>query len=304
MPADIGRTNALRDEAGSITILALWSIAIIAFLLAAATATTRTELRTTQNALAESQARLAAVAGTQLGVGRLLRRRATGTRVFDGTPEMWRDGAIPVEIAIIDEAGKIDPNMAPAELLSGLLVAVGRPRDEADRLACNILAWRGGVILGCGEDGTRRPSRRFAMPEQLAQVTGFDERLYDAVADYVTVATHATKIDPLVAARPVLLAIPGAEPTTVDTFLESRAQWHDAGVADSGLGALHAVDFVTTSPAEEFTIRAIAAAGSARYRADLLVRLGDKPQSFQVLAARVPPVDRGRAVVPPARRAP
>jgi general secretion pathway protein K len=303
MPADnAARTTA---EAGSITLVALWSVAIVAFLLAAATATTRTEVRMTQNAITESQARLAAVAGTQLGLARLLRRHAAGARVFDGTPEAWRDGEIPVEITIIDEAGKIDLNEAPPELLSGLLVAVGRPREEARHLACNILDWRGGAISGCDEDGLRRLSRQFVVPEQLAQVAGFNEALYEAVADYVTVATRAAAIDPLVAARPALLALPGADPTTVDMFLQNRAQWHGIAAADSGLGALHAQAVIAASPAQEFTIRAIATSGRARYRADLLVRLGDKgTPAYQVLAARAPPVDRGRQAAPAARGAP
>jgi general secretion pathway protein K len=308
MPADGSRrTSGRRAEAGSITILALWSVAIIAFLLAAATATTRTELLTTQNAIAESQARLAAVAGTQLGVARLLRRRAAGTLVFDGTPELWRDGTTPVEIAIIDEAGKLDLNEGPLELLSGLLVAVGRPREEAQLLACNIFDWRGDPDPSCPEPGGQRRSyRRFAVPEQLAQVPGFSEPLYDAVADYVTVATRASAIDPLVAARPVLLAIPGADATTVDAFLESRAQFHDVAAADSGLGPLRVLAFVTTTPAREFTIRAIAATPSrARYRADLLIRLTSTPNHpFEVLAARAPPVDRGRQMSPPTRGIP
>src|SRR6185437_6194288 len=109
---------------------------------------------------------------------------------------------------------KLDLNEAPLELLSGLLVAVGRPREEAQLLACNILDWRGGADPACPEPGDRRrPYQRFVVPEQLAQVPGFTEPLYEAVADYVTVATRASAIDPLVAARPVLLAIPGADAT-------------------------------------------------------------------------------------------
>src|SRR5437867_12934846 len=116
MPAD-------PREAGSIALLALWCVAITGFLLAAATLTTRTELRTARNAIAESHARLTAEAGTQLGLARLLRRRAEGLLLFDGVPEAWRDGSTAVTVAIHDEAGKIDLNEAPLELLSGLLAA-------------------------------------------------------------------------------------------------------------------------------------------------------------------------------------
>ena len=289
------------NEAGSIALLALWSTLIIGFLLVAATLTTRTELRITRNAIAESHARLAAEAATQLGLTRLLRRRADGVLLFDGTPETWHDGSAAVAIAIQDEAGKIDLNEAPFELLSGLLVAVGRRHEEALLLACNILARRGTAGGPCPEpdepsNAARRPVQRFVVPEELAQVPGFDEALYEAVADCVTVATRASAIDPLVAPRPVLLAIPGATPGLVDSFVESRARWHDIGAADSGVGLGQARMFMMTSPSREFTISAVAAtAERARYRADLLIRLTDLPaHPYEILAARAPPSNRGR----------
>jgi len=293
MPLEAERSG--REE-GSITLLALWSIAIIGVLLAAAIFTTRTELRIAQNIWAEAGVRYAAEAGTQLGLARLLRRRASGTAVFDGAPESWRDGSAQVEIGIVDESGKIDLNEAPLELLSGLLVAVGRPREEAMLLACNLLEWRGASAASCPEpigETSRRPHGRFVVPEQLGDVPGFDDGLYRALSDSVTVVTRASGIDPLVAARPVLMAIPGATAAVVDSFLDARARWHDGGGLESGLGLQQALPFVMISPAREFTITATATTGAALYRADLTVRLtGIAAQPYQVLAVRTPPVRR------------
>jgi general secretion pathway protein K len=312
MPAETSHAAPIAaGEGGSIALLALWSVAIIGFLLAAATMTTRTELRAAGNAIAESRARLAAEAGTQLGLARLIRRRADGVQVFDGGPEAWRDGGIQVDVAIIDEAGKIDLNEAPFELLSGLLVALGRSRETALLLACNILDRRGAAGAPCPEpheaaDRARSRPQRFLVPEELAQVPGFDDSLYDEIADYVTVATRASAIDPLVAARPVLLAIPGATPTMVDAFVESRARWHDIAGPESGIGLTQALRFVTTSPAREFTISAVARGpGRARHRADLLVRLTETaPHPYEILGSRAPPVDRSRQASPPPHRVP
>jgi general secretion pathway protein K len=303
-----------RDEAGSIAIVALWSLAIIAVLLAAMIRTTRIEVRETQNWLAISRARLAAEAGTQLGLSRLLERRAAGRLVFDGTPERWPDGTVVVDIAIIDEAGKIDLNLAPLDLLQGLFVAVGRTQDEALLIACNILDRRGDtgapcpepLDLGFGRDDPRPRPRLFVVPEELAQVPGIDDALYDAVADFVTVATRASAIDPGVAARPVLLAIPGATPGLVDAYLEQRARWHELASDDADGDVLRSVADVMTSPARDFTIKAVATAGSrARYRADLQVRLTDLPaHPYEFIAARAPPADRGLAAAPAAGRVP
>ena len=297
-----------QQEAGSVALLALWGLAIIAILLAVVIRTTRVELRMTQNAVGLSQARLAAEAGTQLGLVRLLRRRQEGTVAYDGTPEQWQDDAIPVEIAIIDEAGKIDLNVAPLEMLVGLLTAVGRPPAEALLLACNILDWRGQMGASCPEpaDTERRRAHLFVVPEDLAQVPGFDGVLYDSLADYVTVATKATAIDPSVAARPVLLAIPGATAALVDTYLDARARWHDFANVDIASGLFRSVPYVMTSPSRDFTIKGVATVGgSLRYRADLQVRLTDLPgRQYQLIASRAPPAKRGREEASPAQRVP
>src|SRR2546423_14262769 len=107
MPADpaLRSRKRQRAEAGSIAILALWGVALIAMLLAAATFTTRTEVRIAENAIAGSRARLAAEAGTQLGVFRLLRRRGGGGGVFDGGAGARRGGTTPGDLAIVGAAG-------------------------------------------------------------------------------------------------------------------------------------------------------------------------------------------------------
>jgi len=292
------------NQRGSVAILALWAMAIIAALLAAAGATTRSEALIARNMIAASGARHAAEAGTQLGLERLLRRHAAGGAVFDGTPERWQDGSIRVDIAVFDETGKIDINVAPVELLAGLFLAVGEPRETALLLACDVLDRRGEIGPGCPEPVFAAPPRphRFAAPEELAQLPGFDASLYDKIADYVTTATGASAIAPLVAPRPVLLAVPGATPTLVDAFLQSR---RDAGAMELPAGT-GPIPFLMASPGRDFTISAIATTGDgARYRADLQVRLTDLAnRPYEVIAWRAPPVDRGKAAMAPPRRIP
>ena len=130
-------------ESGSIAILALWGIALIFILIAPVALATRGEVQIARNALAESRARLAAEAGTQLGLLHLLRQRDAGATAFDGTPKAWAQGSTRVAVAIADEAGKIDLNVAPLELLTGLFASVGEPREAAGLIACNVLDRRG-----------------------------------------------------------------------------------------------------------------------------------------------------------------
>lgn len=296
-----------RRERGSIALLALWGVALIFMLIAPVAFATRGELQITRNALAETRARLAAEAGTQLGLLRLLRRHGSGDAApFDGTLQTWQQGSTRVAIAIADEAGKIDLNVAPLELLAGLFEAVGANRQAAGLIACNILDWRGDGSADCPEPGSAHAGRHFAAPEQLAELPGVDEALYDRVADCVTVATGASAIDPRVAPRTVLLAIPGATPSLVDSFLESRAMWRDLGSGDAGLVPAAAAPYVMASPDRDYTVTAIAVtADGARYRADLQVRLtGRAAQPYQVVAWRTPAAARGVAPAAPAKRAP
>jgi general secretion pathway protein K len=288
------RTQADGPAQGSIAILALWGIALIAMLIAPVAFATRGEVTIARNALAESRAQLAAEAGTQLGLQRLLRRHNAGTREFDGTPETWAQGSTRITITIADESGKIDLNVAPLELFAGLFVAVGEPREAAKLIACNVLDRRGDTGADCPQEGVAHAARRFAVPEELAEVPGIGSPLYDRVAPYVTVATGAAAIDPRIASRTVLLAIPGATPDLVDSFLESRKNWGDLGAADATmLGA--ATPYVMMSPSRDFTISATAlTSDGARYCAELQVRLTESAtQPYQVIAWRTPSPDRG-----------
>jgi len=294
-----------RGERGSIAILALWALALISLLLAPVAFATRSTLQITRNALAESQARHAAEAGTQLGLARLMRRKDAGPSYFDGTPEVWQQGSTQVSISIADEAGKIDLNVAPLTMLTGLFAAVGAGRETAELLACNVLDHRGEFPADCPEQNGPHTGRRFAIPEQVAELPGINDALYDRIADCVTVATGASAVDPRVAPRAVLMAIPGASEAFVDAFLRERASWHDLA-ATAGLIPTAAAPFLMSTTSRDFTIVSIAkTVGGARYRAELQVRLtGRAAQPYEVIAWRTPPAERDTQSLRVARRVP
>jgi general secretion pathway protein K len=292
-------------ERGSIAILALWGVALIFMLIAPVAFATRGELQIAHNALAESRARLAAEAGTQLGLQRLLRRHDGGA-AFDGTPEAWQLGSTKVAIAISDEAGKVDLNLAPLDMLAGLFEAAGAPHEAAGLIACNILDRRGDSGEGCPKDDTPHAGQRFSVIEELAELPGVDDRLYGRVAGAITVASGASAIDPLVAPRAVLMAVPGADDSLVDAFIESRAMWSDLASADVGLIPSSLGSYVMVSPRRDYTIAATATTSDgARYRAELQVRLtGRAAQPYQVVAWRTPPADRDAGPIRQAKPAP
>jgi general secretion pathway protein K len=283
----------MRSERGSVSILVLWGMVIVFALLAAVGFTARTEILIARNEVAAARVRQAAEGGTQLGLTRLLAQRAAGKALFDGKREMWRDGSISVAIAIQDEAGKIDLNQAPLALLQGLFEAVGRPSDEALLLACRIVERRGGApcITPIGDTPSAEPAVIFAAPEQIASLPGIGDRIYALVADDVTTATGATAVDPAVAPRAVLLALPGATPALVDAYLADRAARQELEPESSGFEALPGYAYLMVSPVRDFTISAVATSpDGARHRADLQLRLtGQATRPYELIAWRTPP---------------
>jgi general secretion pathway protein K len=293
-PADVLPLR-FNDQSGAITILVLWGMVLVLILLAATSFTTRTEVRIAHNAVASSRARHAAEAGTQLGLFRLLQRRAQGVAIFDGRPEEWQDGSTKVAISILDEAGKIDINQAPLEFLAGLFVAMGRKGEEAILVACRILERRGSGDTSCrqpADEPAARRTRPFAAPEELVQLPGVGDAIYTAIADSVTVASGASAIDPAVASRTALLAIPGTTTGLVDAYIAHREMWHDIVPAGDSSLLLPDSRYLMKTPARDFTIKAVSTtAEGARYRADLQVRLtGSAGHPYEILAWRTPPV--------------
>lgn len=298
-----GRAKSERER-GSVAVLVLWGVAIIFAILAAASYTMRGETLIVRNELAASRARAAAEAGTQLGLAHLLARRARGATVFDGHPEPWQDGSTRIVVSIEDEAGKIDLNVAPPDLIAGLFTALGEPDAEAALIACRIAARRGSPGVDCADETPPPRGHVFAAPEEIAGLPGVGDRLFEAAVDDITVATGSSAIDPTVASRTVLLALPGATPELVDAWLAGRAAARELDPAGSGFGALPDAPDLAVSPLRDFTVSAVATtADGARARADLEVRLtGNERRPYVVLAFRTPPPNPAKLAT--GRRAP
>ena len=95
----------------------------------------------------------------------------------------------------------------------------------------------GGIrTSACGrtEDPQYRASQRpfgardgaFLSVAELNQILGVDSETYALLAPLVTVYSWAPQVDPMTASRQVLLAVPGLDPGTVDTFLTAREAWY------------------------------------------------------------------------------
>jgi general secretion pathway protein K len=268
-------------------IVVLWGLALVGMAVTAITMATHSQALVARNAVENARARLAAEAGVEIGLRRLLAAARTRARGFDGTAEIWRDGEMRVAIAIRDEEGKVDLNVAPVDVLRRLLAAAGADQRAALDIACRIVGRRGFLPPPCPPDAPLPVVGMFAVVEELRHLSGMTDALYARVAPQVTVYSGSSAIDPSVASREVLEAVPALSKGSIDSLLERRML--DRGKVPEEL--LRDRRWFALSTSQTFTVAADAVSpGGARHRVEAVIRLTprtDRP--YVVLSWREPP---------------
>ncbi len=140
---------------------------------------------------------------------------------------------MPVQVEMRDESAKIDINTASDALLRGLFVSAGLNDDDATALLDAMLDWRDADTLkrphGAEEADYQsaglpyRPANApFQAIEELQLVLGMRPEIYRRIAPSITVFSRQAGVNPQLAAREVLLAIPGVTAEVVDDYIAQR----------------------------------------------------------------------------------
>jgi general secretion pathway protein K len=228
-------TRRHRRESGVALVLVMWAAVLLAVIAGAFIEERRSEAMVVSNSISMARAAAAADAGVQRALLDAFRGdTAPDAWKRDGQPHDWVFDNIPVRVEMRDESGKIDINTASDPLLRGMLLSVGVPDDEAIRLVDAILDWRDPDTLkrpnGAEEPEYRaagldyRPTNApFEAIEELQLVLGMKPGIYRRLTSMITVYSRQTGVNPTVAARDVLMAIPGVTPELVDDYLRRRA---------------------------------------------------------------------------------
>ncbi len=233
-------------------LVLLGALAMLAAIVARSVAGSALEMNA-ERAFSQDEADLRA--GVELGVAAIL-KLGDNIRSAEATAQLAGRRLI---VRATNERARIDLNGASSAMLSGLFVAVGVDKTEADSLAAAVEDWRGGSAsqklvaadrtfgpptqlgsLGAQSDLDARQaprqivgSRYFIHPIQLAAIPGFTKELVRAVLPFVTVANGLGQIDPFIAPAPVLAALPGVSAANVEAFrqaLDSNTS-HDLALA-------------------------------------------------------------------------
>jgi general secretion pathway protein K len=132
-----------RRERGFALLIVLWILVLISFIIAHVTTAGRSELRIAGNLEANAVAQAAADGAIYQAIYNLADPRPDQRWSADGTSHVLQIGASRIVVRVEDEGGFINPNLAPAPLLEGLLRAVGVEARRAADLANAITEWVG-----------------------------------------------------------------------------------------------------------------------------------------------------------------
>lgn len=244
-----GRDN----ERGIALIVALWGGAILAVVVMSVLQLTRADARLIRGT--EDVATLNAVADAAVNMTILAMLGPPATRPTVNTgPATVTFGGVPVQVALMDESGKIDLNLAGARTLRQVLSVSGMEPGPAEAVAEQIVAARTPASGGVP----------FPSVEAIQLVPGLTQAVYRRMAPMLTVYSQSAWIDPSYASLEALNAF-----RAFDTGAD--AAWRRLVEERTGLRASTQKPGVVLGHA--FTITAEAAAGGARVTRTAVIRL-------------------------------
>lgn len=287
-------------EPGIALVLVLWVLALLSVIAGSLVFSSRTEVLMAGNLASLAQAEAAADAGVYIAVAELARPQKDPLRwKGDGLTRLWEFRGARAQVTILDESAKVDLNSAPPALLKGLFLAAGLAEPDADALSDAVTDWRDQDDLrslhGAEKAEYASAGRNFGPAnapfetiEELRQVLGVSDELFRRLEPLVTVHSRQAGINTDVAPREVLLALPGASPEQVDTFMEQRRALLEQGLPAPPFPG--AVAFSAAASGSVFSIQVEAVMeDNSRFLREAVVRVTtDVRRPMTILAWRAP----------------
>jgi general secretion pathway protein K len=250
----------------------LWILAALSLIAAALSAQIRTEARIASNMTENARARALADAGVSRAIFAWLDPDPQTQWRADGQEHSFPFDGGEIRVVITDEAGKVDINEAPAELIAGLLAELGADARMTTQLVDAIEDWKDPDDLrrpsGAEQDDYRRArlpygprNGRFEVVDELRLVLGMTQPLFAQMQPFITVHAQSGRINPLAAPAPVIRSLPGVSVEVSSMFLAAR-RLAEAGATASLPSLAGAEQFLTFAPGRAVTIRSTASTGS------------------------------------------
>ena len=224
-----------RAQRGAALLLVLWLLVLMIGLVGVFALSARTEALQGRTLERNAAARYAAEAGIEVAAYHMQGSAGDARFVPDGRPIEFNYAGHRVQLRIVDESAKVDLNVAPPEILTGLIQALGVDFERARQLSGAIQDWRDGDDLLNPEGGAEDPEyaaaklpygckdRPFETISELRLVLGMDPKLFEKMRPYVTVYSGMARPNPAYAGQPVLQALGQDEQTAGRTVQQREA---------------------------------------------------------------------------------
>ncbi len=219
---------------GVALVLVIWVVTLLVAIAASFLYSMRTDARAARNAALIARADALAQAAVARAMFEMFKPPGNpdGWR-RDEAPRQWSFDGATVAVRLSDESAKIDINTANEQLLKGLFRQAGLGDDDAAKLLDAVLDWR-------DADSFRRPNGAeepeyaqaglkgrpanyaFQSTEELQLVLGMRPEVYQRIAPMITVYSRQPGVNPHLASRATLLAIPNVTAEQVDAFIAER----------------------------------------------------------------------------------
>jgi general secretion pathway protein K len=266
-PADEDPDRSEKSR-GVVLVIVIWFMTALTTLASGFSMESGMAVRQTRNTLQSAEARALADGAVFVALRSLLDDNAVEPWPVDGTVRQVPVGDSLVSVVVLDEAGKVDLNYAPEEMLLNLLTGIGVGDDEAASLADAIADWRDTDDLkrlrGAEAADYRRaglsavPSNApFAAVSELRLVLGMTPEIYRRLAPLVTVYSRSPRVNPVSAPAAVVRALPGIPPETAEAFLAARGS-ADGQLNEAVATLARAGQFIGRATPQAVTIRATA----------------------------------------------
>jgi general secretion pathway protein K len=201
-----------------------------------------------------------------------------------------------VAVDFASEAGRIDLNLAPKELLANLFQVLGAEPRDADEYADRVVGWRTPQSEDTLESenslyraaGARYLPRGapFANVRELSLVLGLPPALVERAIQFVTVFNGRREINPLEAAPEVVASLPGMTPATLDGFLKQRQSLpRDKNAVAEALGPAQASASIEGSDAVRVRTT-IEFENGRQSSAQVVILLGGGDDPYRILSWR------------------
>ena len=231
MPRRRPSRAGLRRGGGFALLIVLWTLVLIAFIVAHLTASGRTEIRIAGNLVGNAVAEAAADGAVSEAIFNLSNPRADQRWLIDGTARELAIGDSRVALRLTDEGSRINPNLASPTLIEALLQVLGVEAGSANRLAGAIAEWVGSAQVAqppaaliaeyqaAGLD-YRPPVAPVETRDELGRVLGMTPAILAALRPHLTLYGPAepnpASTDPVVAAAIARVAQASQPPVAAD----------------------------------------------------------------------------------------